>query len=137
MTMENTPPKTSQADLPKDNEHGINISASLAGSDNQSILIRGKFRVPYKKNGITAQGAAVLKHIVLVVMRSGNHRALAPFRDVVVFEDDIRDEGNSCSGFFNINVMDHISFQGKGGSDYYILCSLGTYLSNTLKVTVP
>lgn len=120
--------------LPQSSEWGIVIEAGLDTQQPQKILVRGKFRVPYAKDGVPEQGLQTLKHVVLVVTRSGNYQSLTPFQEVVVFEDDVREEGGGCSAFFNINVMDHIRFDGEG--DYYILCSLGTYTSNIIKVTV-
>lgn len=117
-----------------DSEFGVAIEAGLDPQQPQKILLRGKFRVPYAKDGVPDQGSRTLKHVVLVVTRSGNYQSLTPFQEVVVFADDVRDEGEVCSAFFNINVMDHIRFDGEG--DYYILCSLGTYVSNIVKVTV-
>lgn len=116
------------------NEYFIKIEGPEHCKQSGNFKISGQFNVSYEKNGVTVQGAKVLKHIVLVVTRSGNYHSLTPFKDVVVFDDDVKDEGDSCSGFFNINVADHIAFDGEG--DYYILCSLGTYLSNTLKITI-
>lgn len=74
------------------------------------------------------------KHIVLVVTHAGQYAALKPYRDVVVFQDDVQDNEQTGSGQFNLHVFDHIKFQGKG--DYYILCSLGNYLSNVVRVIV-
>ncbi|MCP4486773.1 MAG: hypothetical protein GY820_05555 [Gammaproteobacteria bacterium] len=98
------------------------------------LNISGNFNVPVMQKGIHVKGAQVLKHIVLVVTRSGNYQSVTPFREVVVFKDDVQDSGNSCSGAFNIDLLDHIQFSGEG--DYYCLCSIGNYLSNIVKITV-
>jgi len=115
-------------------EFGIVIGADLHPQQPQQILLRGRFRVPYGENGIPEQGVQTLKHVILVVTRAGNYQSLSPFAEVVVFEDDVRDEGQSCSAFFNIAVMNHIQFSGAG--EYHILCSIGTYTSNIVKVVV-
>lgn len=120
--------------LPQETDYGITIDAGLHPQQPQKILVRGKLRVSYGKNGVPDEGTAVLKHVVLVVSRTLNYQSLTPFKDVIVFSDDLRDEGNGCSASFNINVMDHIRFEGAG--DYYILCSIGTYTSNVVKVVV-
>lgn len=127
-------PENVNFEFSTEDEFGISIEAELYPQNKQRIFIHGKFRVPCGKEGVPQQGAQVLKHIVLVVTRSGNYQSLTPFKEVVVFEDDIRRDGNDCSAFFNIDVMNHILFDGEG--DYYILCSLGTYISNIVKVTV-
>lgn len=115
-------------------EYFITIEGPKQCKHRDDFKLSGQFKVPYEKNGITVKSAQVLKNIVLVVTRSGNYQSLSPFKEVVVFDDDVKEQQDSCSGFFNIKVMDHISFDGEG--NYYVFCSLGTYLSNTVKVTV-
>lgn len=120
--------------LPKKDVCGISIDASLHPKQKGKIIVRGKFRVVCGQHGVPEQGVETLKHVVLVTTRSGNYQALTPFQEVVVFADDVQQEGDICSAFFNIDVMDHIAFDGEG--DYYILCSLGTHTSNIVKVSV-
>jgi hypothetical protein len=112
----------------------ILIEAGLHPHKAQQILLRGKFRLPCGQDGVPEEATQVFKHIVMVTTRSANYQSLTPFRDVIVFEDDVQKEGDFCSGIFNINVMDHIQFDGEG--DYYLLCSVGTYTSNIVKVSV-
>jgi hypothetical protein len=112
----------------------ITIEASLASHNPRGILLRGKFSVACGKNGVPEEPKRALKHLVMVVTRSGNYQALTPFREVVVFDDDVKVHDNLCSASFHISVMDHIGFDGPG--DYYILCSLGEHLSNIEKVTL-
>jgi hypothetical protein len=69
-----------------------------------------------------------------VVNRSGNYQSLTPFCDVAVFSDDFIETNGSCSANFNIDVMNHIEFSGRG--DYYIVCSVGTFLSNIVRVSI-
>lgn len=118
---------------PVNSEYFIVIESSLHPASSDQLLISGKFKVKYD-NGITVKGAQVLKHIVLVVTRSGNYQSFSPFKDMAVFVDDIKDEGDGCSGFFNVNLADYIGFGGAGS--YFIVSSLGNYLSNTLNVKV-
>lgn len=125
---------TSDIDKGPDNDNHSEYFIAIEEIGSNALDIRGNFKVPYDENGITPRGAQVLKHISLVVTRSGNYQALTPFKEIAVFDDDVKEEQGSCSGFFNIKVMDHIGFDGEG--DYYLLCSLGTYLSNIIKVTV-
>ena len=123
-------------ELPKVNDADtyITIEAGLHPQKSQQILLRGKFKLPCGKGGVPEEATQVFKHLVLVATRTANYQSLTPFKDVIVFEDDIQTEGNYCSGLFNINVMEHIQFDGEG--DYYLLCSVGTYTSNILKVSV-
>lgn len=118
------------------NEIGISIEAKTDSNNNDhQILLRGRFSVSCGQNGVPDQPLKTLKHVVVVVTRSASYQAFTPFKEVVVFDDDVQVDGNTCSAFFNVNVMDHLRFDGPG--DYYILCSLGTNLSNIVKVTIP
>jgi len=94
------------------------------------IQITGKFNVNYKSDGLSVKAGAVLKHITLVVTRTANYQSVNPFKDVVVFGDDVIETEEGCSGSFNFNLFDKIAFDGNG--DYYILCSIGTVTSNII-----
>jgi hypothetical protein len=113
----------------------IEIKAGLKPNNNQKIWLSGRLNLPLGKNGVPDSGAQVLKHIILVATRSGNYQSLAPFKNVAVFPDDFAQKNNECAATFNIQVMDHLAFDGAG--DYYLLCSVGQFLSNIVKVTVP
>ena len=116
--------------------YGIIISASASPNSTHAagISVRGEYRVPYAEASVPKQATLMPRHIAMVVTRSDNYMPLKPFCDMVVFEDDVKDDGKCAAGNFSLNVFDHISF--KEGGDYYILCSLGNYLSNIVKVTV-
>ena len=124
----------SAPNLPNNVEFGISISVKDQCKENDGIIVRGNFRIPYSEGSVPKQAIMMPKHIALVVTRSDNYTAIKPFRQMVVFEDDVKDNGKYASGNFNFNVFDHIEFNGAG--DYYILCSLGNYLSNIVKVAV-
>lgn len=115
-------------------EYFLEIKYVPQANKNGSINIQGEFEIPYQQLGMTVDGAEVLKHVVLVVTRGGNRAAIRPFKDVILFEDDIKEGDQGCSGFFNFNLFDQISFDGAG--DYFIMCSLGTTTSSIIKVTV-
>jgi len=117
-----------------DIKYGMTITLDSNLSHKNEILIHGEYKVRYSDQALPKQGVLIPKHIALIVTRSGNYIATKPFFDMVVFEDDVKDDGQSVSGNFNLNVFDHIPFNGEG--DYYILCSLGGYLSNIVKVVV-
>jgi len=114
-------------------EYFITIEA-LPDTSAKNWGVKGKFSVPYQRDGITAHGAQVLKHIILVVTRGGNYKALAPYQKVIVFQDDVNDNGDSVAGAFNLPIQPHIEFDGAG--DYYVLCSLGMFLSNIVKISI-
>ncbi len=66
-------------------EHTTRTSADVENK----ILLHGKFNIPNNEDGPMAHGSEILKHIVLVVTRSGNYRAVTPFKKVIVFEPRI------------------------------------------------
>jgi len=100
--------------------------------DKNKINIHGKFTVDYDSSGLVARGFDILNHIILVVTRSGNYQSVTPFKDVIVFEDDVQQSDAGCSGSFNIDLFTKILFDGEG--DYYILCSIGSVTSNILHI---
>ena len=102
----------------------------VSSNEDDQILVSGKFNINYQADCLSVDSAEVLKHIVLVVTRSANYQALTPFQDVIVFDDDVTETEEGCSGSFNFNLFDKIGFDGSG--DYYILCSLGTVTSNII-----
>lgn len=120
--------------FPDNLEYGISITAQAHYREGESFLVRGEYKIPYAEESVPKQATLMPKHIALVVTRSGNYQAMKPFSQMVVFEDDVKDDGIYAMGHFNLNVNDHIQFNGAG--DYYILCSLGNYLSNIVKVTL-
>ncbi|MGQ9424388.1 hypothetical protein ACXYTJ_00390 [Gilvimarinus sp. F26214L] len=125
---------TTNESLPHPEEGAFAIQASLHPENSENILLRGRLSVRRGQNGVPDAASDVLKHIVLVVTRTTNYQSVTPFKETVVFEDDVQSHGDICSASFNINVMDHIEFGGEG--DYYILCSVGTYLSNVARVSI-
>lgn len=115
-------------------EEGIRIQAPTRCQEPDRIPLHGEYKVPYAETSVPKQAVLMPKHIVLVVTHAGQYVALKPYREVVVFQNDVQDDGQTASGHFSLHVFDHIKFKGRG--DYYILCSLGNYLSNVVRVTV-
>lgn len=101
--------------------------------ENKTVL-HGKFNITYEESGLLVTGADVLSHVILVATRTANYQSVTPFKDVVIFEDDVTETGSGCTGVFNIDLFKKILFDGEG--DYYILCSIGSVTSNILKVTL-
>lgn len=115
-------------------EIGIYIDAPVKFLESDGFYVSGRYKIPYSNEAVPDQSILMPKHIVLVVTCGANSAAMKPFKDIVVFEDDVHGTDEVAMGNFRLNVFDHIQFDGPG--DYYILCSLGTYLSNIVKVTV-
>ena len=114
------------------NETSLIALKLIPSKEDDQIIISGKFNVNYQSDGLSVKGAQVLKHIALVVTRTANYQAVTPFQDVIVFEDDVTETKEGCSGSFNFNVFDKIVFDGDG--NYYILCSMGVITSNIIHV---
>jgi hypothetical protein len=106
----------------------------MLSKDSNQIMISGKFNVNYQADGLSVEGAEVLKHIALVVTRTANYQAVTPFQDVIVFDDDVTKTEEGCSGSFNFNVFDKIGFNGNGS--FYIICSIGTVTSNIILAVI-
>lgn len=122
------------AALPDKREKGIWIQAPAQCQERDGLPLRGEYKVPYADASVPKQAVLMPRHIALVVTHYGQYAALKPFQRVAVFEDDVKDDGEIASGHFNLNVFDHIPFDGTG--DYYILCSLGDFVSNIVRVKV-
>lgn len=118
------------------NKNGLYISISVHQTHEKTklFIVNGKFHVVYDDLGLIVKNENILKHIILVVTRGENYQAHPAFENVVVFADDIQKTEVGCSGFFKINLFETIEFDGRG--DYFVLCSMGSYTSNILKVTV-
>ena len=101
-------------------------------NDFSDLVISGEFNITNNEKSIQSKNSDILKHIILVVTRSGNYQSVTPFNDVIVFNDDVNIEEDVVTGTFKILLSDHINFSGEG--DYFIFCSLGTFLSNTIEI---
>lgn len=112
----------------------IKIDSLEASTNIKDIVINGDFAISNDDVSVQNINEKIIKHIVLIVTRSANHQSTNPFSDTLVFKDDVEINSNIVTGLFNIKLSDHINFDGQGV--YYIMCSLGVYLSNTLKITV-
>jgi hypothetical protein len=117
--------------LPK---YFLEISCKEKIQRNEPMLCRAKFQIPRQGIGPTVKGPEILNHITLVVTRGGNYQAISPFKNVIVFSDDIKITESTCSGFFNFDIFEKIAFDGEG--EYFVLCSIGTITSNIAKVIV-
>ena len=116
------------------NSSGIEITAPKQLNEKDGLIIQGTFRIKYPDIGIPESATLIPKQIVLVAVNYGSYSSCKPFYDIVVFNDDIQDDGEFCNGKFNLNVFDHVPLQHVG--KYSLLMSLGIHLSNILEVNV-
>ena len=68
------------------NPSTIKLNTVAEKNNADMLFVRGQFELNYSDISIDAEGSDVLKHLVLVVTRLDNYQALAPFKDVVVFD---------------------------------------------------
>lgn len=125
---------TQKYSLPEAELYGIKIECLSHESLKDGIELRGEYKVPISEESIPDESSLIPKHVTLVVTRASNYIALKPFSETIIFDDDVKNDGICASGKFRLNIFDHISFTE--GGDYYILCSLGIFLSNVVRVSL-
>lgn len=111
----------------------IKIEALPPESAYGPYIIQGHFRVAYEQNGLCVEGPEVLKHIAMVVTEGGCYQSFNPFANTVVFPDDIQKTEKGCSGQFHCEPFALCDLAH--AADYYITCSIGTLVSNTVKIS--
>lgn len=113
-------------------EYGVELNYCKFPSYENNIIVCGSFLLPMNKDiRVIAQPH---KSIVLEVNSFGRHVVVTPFLDIVTFSDDLKENGQVRRGFFHLNISEYIDTTILG--DYYIICSLGTYLSNIELATI-
>lgn len=75
------------------------------------------------------------RHLVLTVLRKSMYGSMLPFKDYMVFRDDVEKAGKNYSGWFSFDVWDYAKFRYEGV--YYVRVSLGESLSNVVEATMP
>lgn len=114
-------------------EHGITLLQDTELSDQENMVIQGVFVLPRPLTAINVH-AQPHKSLVLTVNSSGRYTVKRPYYEVVCFPDDIQQSEKSKKGYFQLNISSYINTNHSGV--YYIMCSLGTYLSNILPITI-
>lgn len=111
---------------------GVRIKAEEKVSDRAEFTVYGCFRLP---TGDAARIDAQLhKALVLVITKGSGYSVCNPFQNHVLFQDDEEELGGCKRGYFNVNIFDYLS--KRVGGTYYVLVSLGAFLSNIVRVTV-
>lgn len=96
------------------------------------LVVHGAFR-------LSAEQAALLKNevhrsIVAVVQHGPAHAVYLPFRDLVLFADDVAAAPGGVTGYFNFDV-----FELQGGlaaGPYHLLVSMGELVSAVVETFV-
>jgi len=93
--------------------------------------VRGLPKKPARDIVYATHGRGAL---VLVVSASFGFLADRPFRSQVALEDDVRVTDDAVAGEFAFPLDDFINLEAGGTNTYYLLMSIGPYLS-TVEVT--
>ncbi len=116
-----------------DGSFGVRVAARPRAALEGPLVVSGAFRV--SAGEARELGEHPHRALVLTVWRDSGYCATAPFRDVVLFEDDCRTDAAGCRGWFHVDVFAHCPFAGAPG-DWYVSFALGTHVSNVLEVRV-
>lgn len=107
-------------------DYGIEIEV-VAGEKGEPA-VRGRFSVP---DGSDVDFAEHGRHaLVLVVSASFGYLADRPFRSQVRYQDDVATDPTGTSGTFAFSLDDFIAYDEDAANTYYVLMSIGPYLSN-------
>jgi len=112
---------------------GIRIAGPDFTSLEASFCISGRFIISKKE--FERLGRVPHKHLVLTILRKSQHGSAHPFRNCLLFQDDVQKAANAFSGWFSFDVWDYANFRYEG--IYYVRVSLGDALSNVVKATIP
>ena len=110
--------------------HGLVITFSETESNRRHQVIQGVFALPKKQDN--KYSGKPHNAITTVINFDGRYVVVQPFKNIVVFADDIAENRSTLFGYFQFNVLDYFDYINSG--NHYVLCSLGLYLSNTLKI---
>lgn len=94
--------------------------------------ISGRFIVSEKE--FVRLASAPHRHLVLTVLREPMYGSYHPFRNVMIFHDDVQTLTGAHGGWFSLDVWSYAGFRHAG--TYHIRVSLGESLSNVIETTV-
>lgn len=96
------------------------------------FVVQGTFTIA-KEDELYTQ-PDLYNRLVMVMQNSSGQLVFHPFKDKIVFEDDMKKTEQSVTGHFSFMANDII--KKRGVSKYYIMCSLGGNLSNIVTVDI-
>ncbi|MCA9727303.1 MAG: hypothetical protein KC729_06435 [Candidatus Eisenbacteria bacterium] len=108
---------------------GIEIQGPPTTGKHLGLWIQGSFLVPEEMAGGRAH-----RKLVLAVMSGDSNGSCAPFLETALFPDDETRSGGNVGGFFQLDVLAHSGWDHAG--TYYVVCSIGPYVSEVLPVLV-
>jgi len=104
------------------------ISISVVENEDGKPIVEGRFSAPAEGDIDYAHHAR--RALVLVVSASFGYLADRPFESRVPFEDDVRAGQDAVAGSFALALEDFIDLEQEDTNIYYVLMSIGPYLSN-------
>lgn len=112
---------------------GIKITGPEHPGLDMPFKISGRFIVTQKE--FDQMGGVPHRHLVLTVLRKSLYGSMHPFKNYLVFQDDVRKSGDLYGGWFSLDVWTYSKFRYEG--IYFIRVSLGSALSNVVEATMP
>ena len=104
------------------------ISLNIARDKDSRPAAQGRFSVP--ATGDIDYAGHSRGALVLVLSTSFGYLADRPFKNQIPFEDDVRVVGDTVIGEFAFSLDEFIDFEQEDLNTYYMLISIGPYLSN-------
>ena len=111
---------------------GIQIEAEETISIRDKFIVYGSFRIP--KEEAAKIETQLHKALVLVITRGSDYSASNPFENYVLFQDDEEQIAGCRKGYFNLNIFEYLGTKPSGV--FYVMVSMGRFLSNIVRVTV-
>ncbi|MBW2523163.1 MAG: hypothetical protein JRI23_03270 [Deltaproteobacteria bacterium] len=111
---------------------GIALALAPRPSPASPLVVHGSFRLTPEQ--IEVLGGEPHRAVVLLVQHGPGHNVYVPFRDRVLFADDVTASESGVTGFFNLDVFE---LQGQfAAGTYHLSVSLGELISPVLETLV-
>lgn len=111
---------------------GIALGLAPRPSPASPLLLHGAFRISVEQ--AKWLGGEPHRAVVLLVQHGPAHNVYVPFRERVLFVDDVGGSGGDVTGYFNLDVFD---LQGQfAAGNYHLLVSMGELISSVVETTV-
>ena len=111
---------------------GMVLEFSMKESSKTQKIIQGAFALP-KNQDIKVHGSPH-QAIVVTINFDGRYSVVKPFEDLVAFADDVEETKTAHIGYFQLDMYDYLEYTHTG--IYYVVSSLGIYLSNILQIPI-
>ncbi|MBI3560410.1 MAG: hypothetical protein HY080_01645 [Gammaproteobacteria bacterium] len=117
---------------PSIKELGVLLVFSEKESSQKKKIIQGVFALP-KHQDVKVNGPPH-KAIVVTINFDGRYVVVKPFEDIIALGGDVEETKTAYVGYFQFDMYDYFEYTTAG--IYYVVSSLGIYLSNILQVSI-